>query len=85
MPHRVFAREQFHQRQQMPNGSAAGFVSGSPGEEVHLVQIVPVFIGKFLDPLADKVLVAAALTYVASLITTVREIVRLILSATRDR
>ncbi len=34
---------------------------------------------------ASKVLVAAALTYVASLITTVLEIVRLILSATRDR
>ncbi len=34
---------------------------------------------------ASKVLVAAALTYVASLITTILEIVRLILSATRDR
>lgn len=34
---------------------------------------------------ASKVLVAAALTYVASLITTILEIARLVLSASRDR
>ena len=33
----------------MPNGRAAGLVAGGPGEEVHLVQVVPVLIGKVLD------------------------------------